>query len=51
MVSYPELLDGKEIFKWFANNRGSVSASKIEQTLPDISAEDKFLNKNIKERK
>jgi hypothetical protein len=50
-VSYPEPLDGKEIFKWFANNRGSVSAPKIEQTLPDISAEDKFLNKNIKERK
>jgi len=47
-VEYPTPADGKEIFKWFANNRGSVQAPKIDQCLPDITANEKWLFKNYK---
>ena len=48
LVEYPTSLEGKEIFKWFAYNRGSVQAPKIDQCLPDITDEDKCLLKNFK---
>ena len=48
LVEYPTSLEGKEIFKWFAYNRGSVQAPKIDQCLPDITDEDKCLLKNSK---
>lgn len=48
LVEYPTPADGKEIFKWFANNRGSVQAPKIDQCLPEITADDKHLFKNKK---
>ena len=48
LVEYPTPADGKEIFKWFANNRGSVQAPKIDQCLPEITADDKHLFKNCK---
>lgn len=48
LVEYPTPADGKEIFKWFANNRGSVQAPKIDQCLPDITDKDKCLSKNSK---
>ena len=48
LVEYPTPADGKEIFKWFANNRGSVQAPKIDQCLPEITADDKHLFKNYK---
>ena len=48
LVEYPTPADGKEIFKWFANNRGSVQTPKIDQCLPDITSNDKWLFKNYK---
>ena len=48
LVEYPTPADGKEIFKWFANNRGSVQAPKIDQCLPEITAVNKYLFKNKK---
>ena len=48
LVEYPTPADGKEIFKWFANNRGSVQAPKIDQCLPDITADYKHLFKKCK---
>ena len=48
LVEYPTSLEGKEIFKWFAYNRGSVQAPKIDQCLPDITDKDKCLLKNFK---
>ena len=48
LVEYPTSLEGKEIFKWFAYNRGSVQAPKIDQCLPDITDKDKYLLKNFK---
>lgn len=48
LVEYPTPADGKEIFKWFANNRGSVQAPKIDQCLPEITANEKWLFKNYK---
>ena len=51
LVEYPTSLEGKEIFKWFAYNRGSVQAPKIDQCLPDITDntdKDKCLSKNSK---
>ena len=48
LVEYLTSLEGKEIFKWFANNRGSVQAPKIDQCLPEITADDKHLFKNYK---
>jgi CRISPR-associated protein len=48
LVEYPTPADGKEIFKWFANNRGSVQAPKIDQCLPDITSNDRWLFKNYK---
>ena len=35
----------EDIFTWFAKNRGSVSTPKIQQILPDISADDQTLKK------
>ena len=48
LVEYPTPPDGKEIFKWFANNRGSVQAPKIAQCLPEITADYKHLFKKYK---
>ncbi|EJZ68970.1 TIGR03986 family type III CRISPR-associated RAMP protein [Lachnoanaerobaculum sp. OBRC5-5] len=50
LVGYPTPADGKEIFKWFANNRGNVQAPKIDQCLPDIKDKDKCLLKNSKNK-
>ena len=47
-MEYPTPADGKEIFKWFANNRGSVQAPKIDQCLPEITAVNKYLFKKKK---
>ena len=48
LVEYPTSLEGKEIFKWFAYNRGSVQAPKIDQCLPYITDKAKYLLKNFK---
>jgi hypothetical protein len=35
-----------ETYKWFSNNRGSVSRPTIEQVIPAISDDNKRLKKN-----
>lgn len=46
MVDYPKSLQEQQIFKWFANNRGSIQTPKIKQVLPDIIDKVKSLNQN-----
>ena len=48
LVEYPTSMDGDEIFRWFANNRGSVQAPEIEQCLPVIISNNRYLRKNQK---
>ncbi len=38
LVDYPRKYTGGKIFEWFKDNRGSVSAPKIHQRLPVMSA-------------
>ena len=47
IVDYPRPDNSKDIFRWFVNNRGnSIQQPKIEQTLPRLNDNAKWLRKN-----